>query len=180
MEGEPDGWAGKSALVAITLSTTIGLYLLMLFLPKIDPKGKLQNMGNKYDQLRFILIIFMSAIVTFIIYYSANGSETGNNFSFIIILTGGLLAFLGNYFQTIKPNYFIGIRTHWTLESEQVWRKTHRLGGRIWLGGGLLIVLLAFVPLPEVKETIMIMIIAVIVVVPIAYSFIEYKKEQRL
>ena len=58
-----------------------------------------------------------------------------------------LITMLGNYLQNVKPNYFIGFRTPWTLESEEVWKKTHRLTGRVFFFSGLLGALaLAFIP----------------------------------
>ncbi len=57
---------------------------------------------------------------------------------------GALLIVLGNYMPKIKPNYFIGIRTPWTLESEAVWNKTHRLGGKVFIAMGMLSMLTAF------------------------------------
>ena len=68
-------------------------------------------------------------------------------FTFLIFpLIGLLFAFLGNYFKTIKPNYFIGIRTPWTLENEEVWKKTHLIGGKLWFVGGLLMALTFVLP----------------------------------
>ena len=89
-------------------------------------------MGNKLNYLRFALSLFMSAIAVFII-YSVQQSQSKPTFIFILI--GLLFTILGNYFKTIKPNYFIGIRTPWTLENEDVWKKTHLLGGKLWFVG---------------------------------------------
>jgi len=178
LKGEADGWAGKSTLIWITLFATLGLYFLMLVIPRIDPKRKLDYMGDKYDQLRTLLVFFMSALVMFIIYHAQN-QGTPANFNFLILLIGAMIAAFGNYFQAIKPNYFVGIRTPWTLESETVWRKTHRLGGRIWLAGGLLIMVLAFTTLPGIKEVLLLIIFATIALIPVVYSFLESRNEQR-
>ena len=64
----------------------------------------------------------------------------------IFVIIGLLFAFLGNYFKTIKPNYFIGIKTPWTLENEEVWKKTHLIGGKLWFIGGLLMALTFVLP----------------------------------
>jgi uncharacterized membrane protein len=53
---------------------------------------------------------------------------------------GAFFAVLGNYMHSIKPNYFVGFRTPWTLESEDNWRKTHQLVSKVWVPGGLLII----------------------------------------
>ena len=77
----------------------------------------------------------------------------------------------------MKPNYFIGIRTPWTLENEETWRKTHKLGGKLWLIGGLLTILLAFVAKSNSFLAISFgTITAIETLVPIIYSYVEFKK----
>lgn len=84
---------------------------------------------------------------------------------------------LGNYFQTVRPNYFIGIRTPWTLENEQVWKNTHRLGGKIWIVGGILIAILAvLIKNNHLFYIIFGVILAFMVVVPTIFSYTEFKK----
>lgn len=178
LKGEADGWAGKTAMIFIVLGTTALLNLILLAVPYIDPKRKLTYMGSKYHQLRFILVIFMTALTMFIIHNALNPDTLRLNVLFILI--GGLFIALGNYFQAVKPNYFIGIRTPWTLESEQVWRKTHRLGGILWIVGGVLLIALAFLPESGLQQVLYIAVVALTVLIPVAYSFVEYRKEQRL
>jgi uncharacterized membrane protein len=99
--------------------------------------------------------------------------------AFIFAFIGILIALLGNYFQSIRPNYFIGIRTPWTLENETVWKKTHRLGGRLWFGGGLIIIILTLI-LGNNKAIAITFtsIIAILVIVPIVYSYFEFLKQK--
>lgn len=178
LKGEANGWAGKTALIGIVFFTTFALNLLLLIIPHIDPKRKLEYMGSKYHQLRFILVTFMAAISIFIIYNALHPDTFQLNILFLLL--GGLFAALGNYFQAVKPNYFIGIRTPWTLESEQVWRKTHRLGGILWIAGGLLMIVLALFPDSGMREVLFLIVVAIMVLVPVVYSFVEFRKEQRL
>lgn len=170
--GEIDDYGNKSELLFMLL-LVVGLpYLIFLVIPHIDPKQKLQNMGNKLNNLRLILSLFMSALAIFILY--SVQQETSNP-GFILAIVGLLFAFLGNYFKTIKPNYFIGIRTPWTLESEEVWKKTHLLGGKMWFAGGLVMALTFVLPEPLNIYTFL-GITAVITVIPIVYSYLEFKK----
>lgn len=178
LKGEADGWAGKTALIGIVFFMTVALNLLLLIIPYIDPKRKLEYMGSKYHQLRFILVVFMAALSVFLIYNATNQDAFQLNILFILL--GGLFVALGNYFQAIKPNYFIGIRTPWTLESEQVWRKTHRIGGILWIAGGLIMIALALFPDSGIRQALFLVIVAVMVLVPVVYSFVEFRKEQRL
>lgn len=177
LQGEADGWASKSSLILIVLGTTALLNLIMLALPHIDPKRKLTQMGSKYHQLRFILVVFMAALSVFLIHHALNPDIARQNIHFLLI--GGLFIALGNYFQAVKPNYFIGIRTPWTLESEQVWRRTHRLGGILWIVGGILLIALAFLPEWGMQQALYITVIALTVLIPVVYSFMIYRQERR-
>lgn len=177
LQGEADGWASKSSLILVVMGTTALLNLIMLALPHIDPKRKLTQMGSKYHQLRFILVVFMAALSVFLIHHALNPDIARQNIHFLLI--GGLFIALGNYFQAVKPNYFIGIRTPWTLESEQVWRRTHRLGGILWIVGGILLIALALLPEWGMQQALYITVIALTVLIPVVYSFMIYRQERR-
>jgi uncharacterized membrane protein len=170
--GEIDRYGDKKELVLMLFLLTGITYFVFLVIPKIDPKQKLQNMGNKLNNLRLILGVFMSALAIGIVYST---QQKSSNPGFLFVIIGLLFTFLGNYFKTIKPNYFIGIRTPWTLEKEEVWKKTHELGGKLWFVGGLLMAM-TFV-LPNTLQFYTFMgITAVITIVPIVYSYLEFKK----
>jgi uncharacterized membrane protein len=170
--GEIDRWGDKSKLFMMLFMLTGITYFVFLIIPYIDPKQKLQNMGNKLNNLRLILALFMSALAIYILY---SVQQKTSNPVLIFPLVGLLFAFLGNYFKTIKPNYFIGIRTPWTLENEEVWKKTHVLGGKLWFVGGLLMALTFLLP-NEMQLYTFLGITAVITIVPIVYSYLEFKK----
>jgi len=132
-------------------------------------------MGDKFYMIRFITVVFMSALSLYILYTSQSGSMTGVNF--FLLITGAFFAALGNYMQAMRPNYFVGIRTPWTLESEEVWKNTHRLGGKIWMAGGIVIILLVL--LIHNQSAVFIVFMAMVVVlagVPIVYSYFNFKK----
>ena len=170
--GEIDRWGDKSELFMMLFMLTGITYFVFLIIPYIDPKQKLQNMGNKLNNLRLILALFMSALAIYILY---SVQQKTSNPVLIFPLVGLLFAFLGNYFKTIKPNYFIGIRTPWTLENEEVWKKTHLMGGKLWFVGGLLMALTFVLP-NEIQLYTFLGITAVISIVPIVYSYLEFKK----
>ena len=170
--GEIDRWGDKSELFMMLFMLTGITYFVFLIIPYIDPKQKLQNMGNKLNNLRLILALFMSALAIYILY---SVQQKTSNPVLIFPLVGLLFAFLGNYFKTIKPNYFIGIRTPWTLENEEVWKKTHLMGGKLWFVGGLLMALTFVLP-NKIQIYTFLAIAAVITIVPIVYSYLEFKK----
>ncbi|HLV39232.1 SdpI family protein, partial [Xanthomarina sp.] len=122
IKGDIDRYGDKIELLLIPFLLPVLVYVIFLVVPKIDPKKKLHKMGNKLQNLKVLMTIFMSVLALFIIYSAKNNTFTNPNY--ILLLIGVLYIILGNYFKTIKANYFIGIRTPWTLESETVWKET--------------------------------------------------------
>ncbi|MEZ4854613.1 SdpI family protein [Flavobacterium sp.] len=171
--GEIDRWGSKTEMLIPIVLLIFVPYVIFAFLPKLDPKGKLNKMVNKLNQLRFLFSLFMSVLAIFIIYST---QQTASKPTFVFVLIGFLFAVLGNYFKTIQPNYFIGIRTPWTLENEEVWKKTHLLGGKLWFAGGLLMAISCLCIKNPLSLYIFFSITAVITLVPIVYSYIEFKK----
>ena len=90
-----------------------------------------------------------------------------------------LFAFIGNLMYSIKPNYFAGIRTPWTLEDEDTWRKTHQLASPIWLVAGIVLALLAIVLPTKALIIVFYSVIAVIVLIPVIFSYRYYKKHHK-
>ena len=174
LKGEIDDWGSKYSLIGLAFLLPVLTYVLMLVLPKIDPKKRMESMGGKYDQFKFILVAFMTVTVLVVIFISKNQKLSTPNM--IAILAGILFVFVGNYFKVMKQNYFIGIKTPWTLESDEVWKLTHLLAGKMWVIGGLLIVICSLVVPVNLNFYFFISITAVISIVPIVYSYLIYKK----
>ncbi|MDR3012370.1 MAG: SdpI family protein [Chitinispirillales bacterium] len=94
------------------------------------------------------------------------------------IFVGITFAFIGNELPKNKPNAIAGIKTPWTLNNAENWNKTHRLAGILWIIGGMLFIVTAFMPLENIAGTIIIfsILLIMIIIAPILYSFILYKK----
>ncbi len=170
--GEPDGWASKYSLIFLPGFLSLFIYLLMIIIPRIDPKKRLAFMGRKYDLLTFWLTSVMALLSIFIIHSGLAGEI--HNPGHIFIFLGILFAVLGNYMPAMRPNYFVGIRTPWTLESERVWRKTHQLAGKIWTPGGILVAISAIIFPEKTALIIFLVITGLIVVIPLVYSYRQY------
>jgi uncharacterized membrane protein len=173
-KGEIDDWGTKYSLVGVLFLLPVFTYVLMLLIPKIDPKKRIEFMGGKYYQIKFVLVVFMSVLALYIIHSS--NSQTLSSPNIVLVLIGLLFMALGNYFKVIKQNYFLGIKTPWTLESEEVWKLTHILAGKLWIVGGLLIVIFSLVFPENINFYLFITITAIISIVPIVYSYRIFKK----
>jgi len=174
IKGEIDRFGDKSELLLIPIILPLLIYVLFLVVPKIDPKNKISKMGNKYQYIKILLTTFMSILALFIIYSAKNQSFANPNY--IVLLIGILYIILGNYFKTIKANYFIGIRTPWTLENETVWKETHKLGGKMWFSGGIIVVISSLILDKQLNFTLFIIITGIITIIPIVYSYLKFNK----
>jgi len=172
--GEVDGYGSKLfgafGLPAISLAT----YLLYIALPYIDPKRKnYTDFESTFQFLKYLLILFFLGIelMTLLI---ASGVMV-NKPIFIQIMVSLLFILIGNVMGRFKHNYFVGIKTPWTLANEEVWRKTHRMAAPLWVLGGVVNIVLALTGM-DFNGIGFIVIIIVISIVPIGYSYISYRK----
>ncbi len=174
IDGEVDRYGDKIELIIIPFLLPVMIYLIFLIIPKIDPKNKLDQMGSKYQSLKTLLTIFMSVLALFII-FSAK-SQSLNNLNYTYLLIGILYLILGNYFKTIKANYFIGIRTPWTLENETVWSDTHKMAGVLWFVAGIIVILLSLILEKRTNFFVFIAITFVITIIPVSYSYLRFRR----
>ena len=174
VKGDIDRYGDKAELILIPLLLPLLVYVIFLVVPRIDPKKKLDKMGNKLQNLKLLMTTLMSMLALFILYSAQNKSFDQSNYLFILI--GILYIILGNYSKIIKPNYFIGIRTPWTLESESVWKETHKLGGKLWFIGGIIVVLSGFILGNKPNLIVFLTITTINAIVPIVYSYMLFKK----
>jgi uncharacterized membrane protein len=170
--GNPNNYGSRSYIAITLFFLTIGIYLLLRYIPKIDPKNNFSIFQNTFFKLRLILALFFS-IIGFIIIDSVKYGKTNTSLIFIII--SFLISILGNYMGNIRPNYFIGIRTPWTLDNELIWKRTHYLTGRLWFVSGIAMgVLMTALPAEYIVVT-FISSIVLLAIYPLVYSFIKYQ-----
>lgn len=177
LDGRANGWMMKENAALIMAGFSVALCLVLRYLPQFDPKASRQP--SNFNRLRAVITVGFAAVTGWLWYEAGHQDNADQGQTFLLALVGLMLAGMGNYLTTVKPNWFIGIRTPWTLESETVWRKTHRLGGRIMVAGGLLIALLVFiVPVPY-QVGVMVMISLLSSLIPLIYSYIFFRREKK-
>lgn len=173
-KGHVDGYSSRFwGAFGIPLMTA-GIYALMLVLPLIDPRREnYKKFAGVYRLFKVVLVIFMTGVYLIVI-LNALGYRVPVDRA---IMAGISLLFLvlGNFMGQIRHNYFVGIKTPWTLANEQVWQKTHRLGGRLWVAAGL-VGLAASLLGGTAGGIIMAVALGVATVVPMVYSYIEFHR----
>jgi len=176
-QGNINGWMGKDMHSIMFPLIVIGIYLLFLFMPYFDPKKeRYTEFAGAYRIMRDAILFMLFGV--FVTATLANLNYPINVGAVISALMGLLMLVLGNYFGKLKRNWFIGLRTPWTLSSENVWNKTHRLGGRLFMIWGLLIILAPWLNFQSALVIIFAGIAAIIVGVNV-YSFLLFKKEKK-
>jgi uncharacterized membrane protein len=181
IDGKPDAYKDKSALPGIVVFLTLlnlGMYLLLSNLYKIDPK-KAAKLSKDTMQKIGLGIVLLLTIITVLIIYSAmnNGFKIDK---IIFPLVGLFFAYMGNMMHSVKPNYFVGIRTPWALEDEETWRKTHQLAGKLWFIGGLIIAIGALVLNHKSTFYLLVAITLVITLIPAIFSYRYYQSHKNI
>ena len=147
LRGEIDGWSSKTPGVFFIPLINLGMVALLRALPWLDPKLRrsADAQGRMLPTLRIIRLALLALLDA--IFYVQIAVSLGRNINggrVLIACTLVFLAILGNYLGNLRPNYFAGIRTPWTLEDPETWRATHRLGGRLIFFGSLALLVIQF------------------------------------
>ncbi|WP_409293754.1 SdpI family protein [Peribacillus sp. SCS-26] len=174
--GEVDGYSSKLSAMLTSIGMLIIIYLILQFIPRVDPKRKnyqLFSKGYKNTNIAILILFFFINMLTI-------GAGLGFDFdmdNLVPLSVGLLLLVIGNYMPQFKPNYFVGIKTPWTLNNEDVWKRTHRFGGRVFIAGGLLLMLSTL--LPDSIEFLVLPVILLIALLPILYSYRIHRKMEQ-
>jgi uncharacterized membrane protein len=176
-EGKPDGFGSKDSIyLAPIILGAVGFFVFALIfnIQLIDPKRYQESNSAIFKKLAFMLVLFMSSL-SFIIVYSS--LHPGNFFiKYLFSLMGLLFAFMGYIMPSVKPNYFVGMRLPWTLESEENWTATHKMAGKWWMVGGVLQALIGFVFPAKFAFISFMVIMGLMVAVPAGFSYQFFKK----
>src|SRR6202012_2518135 len=154
------------------------VFLLLRFIGSIDPKKQVKFGQDTFRKLAAGSVIFLSALKIAMIFATAHQGFHIQKLS--LPIAGLMFIFIGNIMNSIKPNYFAGFRTPWTLEDDDTWRATHRLAGKLWFGGGILLTVIALVLPAETGTIVFMSLVAVMVLIPVVYSYIYYKRHHPL
>ncbi len=178
IKGEVDGWGSKYINLFLTPGIALFFYLLMSFLPAVDPLRKnYESFAKPYGYFKIFLIFFFIYIHAFLVYASMRSAPPGINLVFAIPLSL-LFCFIGWILPQLKRNFFIGIRTPWTLVSDENWKKTHYFGGKIFTVAGVISFLAAFFG-GVASFIVLISSVLSAAAITVIYSYLVFKKEKK-
>lgn len=171
-QGEVDGTMQKPGGVLIMPAMAVFTYVIMKLIPVISPKGfRTDKFSDVIAVLQVTLVGFMS-IVAILVLLEARGLNVRIN-EMIIAGVGLLFVIIGNYLGKVRKNFFIGIRTPWTLASDEVWNRTHRIGGRLFMLSGVIIWVGALLRLSLAWT---VALACGLVLIPVVYSYFLYRR----
>ena len=174
--GEVNGWMPKfwgAALVPLIMAF---IWLMFLVLPRISPRGfEMEPFLRAWGVFKVMLL----AVMLFISVIVLRAAQAGGKISMtaVFVALGLLFVVLGNLLGKVTRNFFVGIRTPWTLASEEVWYRTHRLAGKLFVISGTAVIAAAVIGLSMWPIFAAIMLAALI---PVVYSYVLYRRLEGL
>jgi uncharacterized membrane protein len=173
--GQVNATTDRLQAVLLLPALTLGLWLLLLGLPRIDPlRASYAAFAGTYQVFVNVIVLFMA-----VVYVAVLGAALGWQISVPQIIgtaVGLLLLALGNQMGRVKPNWFVGIRTPWTLSDPEVWRQTHRFAGRLFFGAGLLIALASLLLPPTVSAFVTLAGALGAAILSVGYSYLLWRR----
>ena len=172
--GRADGLTSRWVVVLLFPLILLAVHWLCLWISSLELRHTVQS--PKVVGMVFWILPVISIYTGAVVYAAALGMTL--SISFVLPFLGISFILIGNYLPKCKQNRTIGIKLPWTYSSEENWNRTHRLGGRLWVVGGLLFLLCIFLP-KEILPIVTVALLLAMVLIPTIYSYWFYKKERR-
>lgn len=182
LHGEVDGYASKGFGTLFLPILNVAVAALIAAICPVDPRVRKQDPETKASSLRtfravrLIFSTFLSGLCLALLWIAMGlplEAPRAIGVGVSIMFLG-----LGNLMGKLRPNYFVGIRTPWTLESREVWLKTHRLGGKLMVAASLLLLMGCLILPTPIYLWLYAPMILLMGLTPIIYSFVLYRRQQ--
>ena len=173
MTGTPNGWSSKwFAVIGIPLVLAV-VNVLCTILTETDPRR------HKYPEKMMKLVYWICPVVSWICAGLTISYELGIEFAampkFGSLFMGIMFIVIGNYLPKVKQNYYMGIKLPWTYSDEENWNRTHRMAGKLWVVGGIVLLLNFFLDIPSLT----IVVLIIMILVPTVYSWAFSRKKDK-
>jgi len=177
LDGNPNGWMPRAVGAAFGPVMILLLGFLMRVVPRIDPRAEnYARFGEAYEVIVASVLVLM--LVTHGIMLAIALGYRVSVARVVPALVGVLFVVIGNMMPLVRPNWWFGIRTPWTLSNDRVWTRTHRLAGFCMTGGGVLMIVAALVLPPSLGLPVLLTVAVAATVGPALYSYLTWKREE--
>jgi uncharacterized membrane protein len=174
--GHVNGWSSRLWGAWLMPFFLVLIWGCMRVLPSIDPRGaNYPKFEGAFEGIIIAVMLFLLGL-HIIVLRAALGHAVAME-RVMPVGIGALFIIVGILLPRAQPNWFVGIRTPWTLSSDRVWEKTHRFGGRVFVLGGVLI-LIAGLLMARGAHIVLLCVVLLCVVSVLVYSYVEWKREQ--
>jgi uncharacterized membrane protein len=177
MSGEPDGFSSRLQAAFMLPLIMVAVFALLQWIPSLDPRAaNIEKFRGSYDAVVGATIAFLGIMHVFTL-----GNALGWNVNMTTVVfasLGAMFVLLGNLLPRARSNFVFGIRTPWTLSSDAVWARVHRVGGYAMVAAGLLTIAAAFLR-PRIGFAIALPSLLLSALVPVIYSYILWNRERR-
>jgi uncharacterized membrane protein len=171
--GNVDGYMSRTWGVLLLPLMTAGLAVLLFAIPSMDPlRANIERFRAQYNAFVVGFVAFM--VYTYALTLAAGMGRQFNMTRMLLPAMGLLFIGVGRLLRTARRNYFIGIRTPWTLASDEVWQATHVLGARTFTVGGIVLFAAGF--LGEAGFWLGMAVLIGAALVPVVYSYVLWRR----
>jgi uncharacterized membrane protein len=177
--GQVDKWTPKEEILPqfLLVSAAMAFFVLLsLVLPWLSPRGyEVDRFLPTFRFLMFLVVLMIAYIHLLLVLGGVKGVDIDMG-RYLLVGLSLFFAVLGNFLGKVQRNFWIGVRTPWTLASETVWIQTHRLTAWLWTGGSIVLAAIAFFGAPV---WVWIVGMAVMCLTPVVYSLVLYKRLEK-
>lgn len=173
--GEVDGWSSKVFAVFGLPIVLFAVHWMCILVTSVDPKK--QNIEGKVLWIVFWICPIISLLVGMLSYGAALGVEFKVD-KIMLAIMGIMFIVVGNYLPKCKQSYTVGIKLPWTLNDEENWNRTHRMGGKLWVISGI-ILLLSMLLSTSAMAIVVLAVVGVSVLVPTVYSYLLFREKEK-
>ena len=178
IDGNPNGWMPRAFGAFFGPVFVIVLWQLMRVLPRIDPREpNYARFGDAYDTIvaAILLLVLATHGITLAVALGYHVAVL----RLVPALVGGLFVVIGNVMPRMRPNWWFGVRTPWTLSNDRVWARTHRLAGFSMTAAGLVMIAAALLLPTRLGLPVLIAAVVAATIGPVVYSYLTWKREQK-
>jgi len=177
VSGQPDGWMPKAYGTWLLPGLTLLMTILFPIFSRLDPKQENYPLfARTWEIIQIAMIAMMAYIFAVQLYASIHPEASALVGRFILLGVGALFVVIGNYMGKIRQNFFVGLRTPWSLSDPEVWSRSQRFGGWMFVLGGLAFMVEAAIWKYEIP--VFIAVIIAVAVVPVVYSYVLYRQRK--